>query len=662
MRDDLLAFLAPGLPALQFAFKTLLGAGLALWFALRLGLDQPQWALMTAFIVAQPLSGMVVQKGLARITGTLVGAFISLVIMAFSAQAPWLFLTCMALWIGLCTAASTLLRSAWSYAFVLSGYTVVLIAMPALAEPLAVFDHAVARCTEILLGITCATTVSAIFWPQHVERQLAQQARAAWHGALETVAGEVANRSGRQPGLLALLGQIVAVDMQREHAWFEGRQGRQRARAVRALGRSLLSLLRTARAVGRQQRELEAAEAALLQPWFDRVQALLAQVQLNELRELRRQLAEQARNPALGANPLYCLGRLVLLLEYLEAACGALTAVEQGGATEDASGTFAVHRDPSLAMAYGLRGALTFLLLASFWLATGWTSAVSAMVLAVVVCGLFASRENAVQIGFSFLRGILLAIPVAFICGQLLLPQWSGFALLCLALGVPLFFGALGMARPAIAGTATSFSLHFIVMTMPPPGHNYDVAFFLNEALAMLLGVGCAVMAFRLFGLRNPLWHSRRLLAATLRDLGQLTWRKLAGAEVWFAGRMADRLLQLARHRSALPEQERSRWDDGVLGLDMGDELLHLRLCLAAARPVNDALVGQALQEMELALLRGPATGQLAALDRPVEKLIHALDDAEASPQRRLAIAAALQLQRSWRQWCRVGEVANGLA
>src|SRR5690606_34341366 len=149
VRNNLLAFLAPSAAALRFAFKTLLGAGLALWFALRLGLEQPQWALMTAFIVAQPLAGMVVQKGLARLTGTLVGATMALLIMALTAQAPWLFLGCMALWIGVCTAASTLLRSAWSYAFVLSGYTAVLIAMPALAEPLAVFDHAVARCTEI---------------------------------------------------------------------------------------------------------------------------------------------------------------------------------------------------------------------------------------------------------------------------------------------------------------------------------------------------------------------------------------------------------------------------------------------------------------------------------------------------------------------------------
>ena len=69
MRDTLRAFVAPDIPALQFAIKTLLGGALALWCAFRFDLQQPQWALMTAFIVAQPLSGMVVQKGLARLFG-----------------------------------------------------------------------------------------------------------------------------------------------------------------------------------------------------------------------------------------------------------------------------------------------------------------------------------------------------------------------------------------------------------------------------------------------------------------------------------------------------------------------------------------------------------------------------------------------------------------
>ena len=187
MPITLQALLAPNLPALQFAIKTLLGGGVALWLALRWGLEQPAWALMTAFIVAQPLSGMVLQKGLARLLGTLVGTLMSVLFMGLFAQTPWLFLLALALWLGLCTASSTLLRSAWSYSFVLAGYTVAIIALPAISHPLGIFDQAVARCTEISLGIICATASSALLWPLRVERQLADQARSAWHSGMQAV-------------------------------------------------------------------------------------------------------------------------------------------------------------------------------------------------------------------------------------------------------------------------------------------------------------------------------------------------------------------------------------------------------------------------------------------------------------------------------------------
>ncbi|MCR3800292.1 FUSC family protein, partial [Pseudomonas aeruginosa] len=171
-------FLAPSTLALKFAIKTLLAGGLALWCAFRFDLEQPQWALMTVLIVSQPLSGMVVAKGLFRLLGTLVGTAMSVLMIALFAQAPWLFLLAISLWLGLCTAASTSLRNHVSYAFVLSGYTVAIIGLPAVDQPLLVFEQAVARCTEICLGIICASAVSAILWPQRVEQNLDKQAHA----------------------------------------------------------------------------------------------------------------------------------------------------------------------------------------------------------------------------------------------------------------------------------------------------------------------------------------------------------------------------------------------------------------------------------------------------------------------------------------------------
>lgn len=663
MRDSWLAFVAPSVPALRFAVKTLLAAGLALWLAMRFDLEQPQWALMTVFVVAQPLSGMVVQKGLARLLGTLLGGLVSLLIMGLFAQAPWLFLLATALWLGLCIGAASQFRSAWAYAFMLSGYTVVIIVMPALSEPLSVFEHAVARCTEIGLAICCATAVSAILWPQQIQRDLLAQARTIWQAGLRTAQATLAGESEARQGLLELLGRIVALDMQREHAWFEGYQGRQRARGMHSLSRSLLSMLRVARAVARQWRDLSASEARSLASWLQAVEAALRQPLEAQLQHLRHGLWAAARKPELNASQRYCLRRLALLLDHVAAAGRALQATEQARTVHAEPGVLAAHRDLRLALVFGSRGTLAFLALASFWLATGWTGINGAILLLAVICSLFASFPNAVQVAFSFLRGVLLAIPVAFVVGQVLLPQLSGFAMLALVLGVPLFFGALGMAHRPTAGTATAFSLNSIALIMPVHfmDGEYDTGLFFNEALGMLVGVGCAVMAYRLIGLRDPLWHGQRLRLAGLADLRRLTRRSLAGADLWFAGRMADRLLQLARHGAELTEEQRRHWDSGLFMLDLGDELLHLRLSLSKAG-LRQPGIEAALRALENALHQEPAAERAGALDQPCRVLLRAFGRAPRSEHQSLAEAAVLQIRQSWRQWCRQQEGVHGVA
>ena len=661
MRDTLSAFVAPNSLALQFAAKTLFSGGLALWLAFRLDLAQPSWALMTAFIVAQPLSGMVVQKGLARLLGTCVGTSVAVLFVALFAQAPWLFLLVMALWLGLCTAASTLLRSAWSYAFVLAGYTVAIICLPIVNAPLLAFDEAVARCTEICLGILCSMVVSAVFWPQRVERQLAQQARATWLSGCASAAAALGGRSAAHRGLLDTLGRLVAVDAQREHAWFEGPRGRQRARGLRAMSRELLGLLRLARGVERQWQQLEEDEAHALAPWLERLRQQLQQPDQGDAGQLAQELREASQADGYSMAQHFCLGRMALVMRQFVAARTSLAAVEQGKAPADAPPALSWHRDPWLALAYGMRSTLTLLTLSAFWLATGWPAASGALLLAAVVCSLFASRENADLIGIAFLRGILYALPVAFLVGQVLLPQLSSFAMLCLALGVPLFFGLLGMSRPALAGTSTSFCMHFIVLCAPKNQMVYDVAFFLNEALAMLIGVGCAVLALRLVVIGNPLWRSRRLLRASLDDLARLCSRSLGGAETWFGGRMADRLLVLARY-SQQAGRARQRWEDGLTSLDLGDELLHLRACLAAAPSTPRQAELVFFERLRLVFDEAPAASRVQALDGPAEALSDALRAEPPGIELRLAQAALAQLTHSWRQWCRQQGATDGIA
>src|SRR5690349_1611994 len=118
-----------------FAAKTTASGLLALLIAFTFDLDQPKWALLTVFIVAQPQSGLVLAKSFYRIIGTVIGAAVALVLVSLFAQERALFLGSLAIWIGFCTAASKQTRNFASYGFVLSGYTAAIVGVTGALAP-----------------------------------------------------------------------------------------------------------------------------------------------------------------------------------------------------------------------------------------------------------------------------------------------------------------------------------------------------------------------------------------------------------------------------------------------------------------------------------------------------------------------------------------------
>jgi uncharacterized membrane protein YccC len=90
----------PSLRDWTFSVKTFAGAMLALWIALRMGLDRPYWAMATAYIVAQPLTGAMRSKAAYRSYGTMLGAVAVLVFIPNLVNAPVLLIAALSVWIG----------------------------------------------------------------------------------------------------------------------------------------------------------------------------------------------------------------------------------------------------------------------------------------------------------------------------------------------------------------------------------------------------------------------------------------------------------------------------------------------------------------------------------------------------------------------------------
>jgi uncharacterized membrane protein YccC len=107
--------LLPALPRftrgeLVFSVKSFGAAMLAMYCASRAGLPRPFWALLTAYVVANPLAGAVRSKAIYRFLGTLLGCTATLLLVPALSSAPELLTLALALWVGTCLFFSLLDR------------------------------------------------------------------------------------------------------------------------------------------------------------------------------------------------------------------------------------------------------------------------------------------------------------------------------------------------------------------------------------------------------------------------------------------------------------------------------------------------------------------------------------------------------------------------
>jgi len=160
-----------------FVGKSLLAIYIAAWLAMWLQLEQSATTMITIAIVMNPHNGVVPAKSFYRAIGTLAGSVCGLVLMALFPQQRELFLLSLLLWVALCAGGAMLYRNSMSYGFVLAGYTAAIVTLPAISNPLNVFDTAVMPVSEVLLGILVAAVVSDLVWPERRRLLLRQNAR-----------------------------------------------------------------------------------------------------------------------------------------------------------------------------------------------------------------------------------------------------------------------------------------------------------------------------------------------------------------------------------------------------------------------------------------------------------------------------------------------------
>lgn len=584
-----------------FAAKTTASALLALLIAFRFNLDQPKWSVLTVFIVAQPASGLVLAKSFYRLFGNLAGASVALLLVSLFAQERVLFIGTLAAWVGFCTAASMYARNFASYGFVISGYIAAIVGIPGALNAENAFYIAVARVTEVSLGIIVTAAISHLVLPVSLASKLRHAIADMRLGLADYSAALL---SGGDVGALRvrLLGQAVANENLRASAVFEDLDLRDRQDALERLNVASVNVIGTSQLLERRLGSLgRIAASGCASAGADLHPALAEAVAgVREWREpggnaaalgMRLLRAEAmlplaqplARAPsAIDAEvveQIALLGRLREFLSALAAYAAAYEAIVSDQGRRPHRVRFAVSNDPVVLFWGGLRTALAFVLVSIFWVIADWPSGATAAILAAVCAGRLATMEHAGQTAIAGAIIVTLATFPVFIVIEVLLPSAQGFEMFAMAMAPMLFFCAFLMGQKSPLAYLTGF-LGALYLASANPFQDrmtYDPVAFLGTTIAVLAAIGASAVMYAIVAPDTPEAARSRFARAARRALVHIASPRVRVGLAAFETTMSDALAQLRSHLRPERADDMSAWDAALSLVGAGRELIRLQ-------------------------------------------------------------------------------------
>jgi uncharacterized membrane protein YccC len=484
----------PTAASLTFAVKTFAASLLALYIAFWAGLDDPRWSFLTVYIVSQPDSGLVLAKGFYRILGTIAGLIVSIALVFGLAQYGELFVAATAGWVCFCNFAARAERNFASYGFQLAGYTVAIIGIPAALEPTAAYPLVVARFTEIVLGIVCATLVSRLILLRELNPKLVERVRALMRRADRLATLPIDSDADRERVAAESTGLVTAYldvqDMQHS-TYFESAEARVLDQPLRRLTQAAVELSAMAETAASHR----AVSPHANEPLTDDspiVSALIREADERDLGLARARLQES------------------------------MAAFDRGEALPEPKIASARWSDPIPAVLTGIRSALAVAITATFWFTTAWPNGPVAVGVAAVLCSVLASREQPDKISLAVAATILVAAIPVFATQFYLMPLALDFPSMAVALAPLMLTCAFVMAQPRIGPLGLMSVVYFVFATNIDNVMTYDAAAFLNSSLAVLVGMAVAAVLFATFFPETPAFAGRRFRRQLAVHLGQL--------------------------------------------------------------------------------------------------------------------------------------------
>ena len=545
-----------------FSAKTFASAMLALWLALRIGLDRPYWAMATPYIVAQPLTGAMRSKSAYRFYGTLLGAVACLALIPNLVDAPVVLIAALSLWIGGCIYFAVLDRTPRSYVFLLAGYSVALIGFPLVDAPDTVWDVVLARVEEITLGVACTTVIGSIVFPVPLGPALTVRLdkwiedAAEWTLGVLSTAPESATIAAARRKVASDAGEVA---MLATHLEYDTSNLQTATVPVAILHQRLLLLLPVVSGAADRIRSLReiGGITASLHAVLDRISEWIRSSRYADLGEADGVHADiDALEPKIDASADWKTVVLVGLLERLRELTDLvhdIMALRRQIRTEEprlAKLIFAQgetirtlqNRDHVMALHSALAVTLAIGLISAFWIASAWPEGAGAAGVAAVACAFFAAQDDPVPNIVAFLAAAVIALVIDAVYLFAILPRAHDFEMLVLAFApVYLTLGVLA-SMPATARAGGAIALIAATELALSSSYNADFTTYVNNSAAAIVGLAATAIVIRIFRSVSAEWTAWRLLRRNRTAVANIAANRSPTSLDLFALLMLDRL------------------------------------------------------------------------------------------------------------------------
>ncbi len=565
----------PDREAFIFSLKSFVGAMLALYFSFRIGLPRPFWAPLTAYVVSQPIAGAVRSKALYRVTGTTIGALAIVILIPTFLNYTGMFALVMGCWFGLCLFLSLMDRTPRSYAFLLGGYTVGFVALPALVDVstfsiTSIFDLAVARAEEITLGVLCATIVHSLVLPKGVGEVILPRLDQLLNDGQQWVRNVLTAKqdpSDNQLDLNKLAFVITELRIISTHLPYDTSNIRWTTNIIRAMQDRFSILVPILSAVeDRLQILYNSNTGKLPEQWqklLDDIAFWIARGARNtepeEAIRLRRRIdriiprinSTSHWEDMLLANLSSELYRLVDVCEDCfglrrKIDIGLKGEMPSSEMRENKVSTLTLYVDRRLALSSAFATAMSMIISTLFWAASGWPSGFAAPMMAGMYCMFFSTLDNPVPVLKEQFCYTVLSSPVSGIYLLWLLPSAHSFETLALLLAPFLIWFGTYLSKPATAIKVIPFMFTVLAtLTMFDQGSANMTSFF-NSQISQAIGVGSAALFMALFRTASVDSLIRRLVRSIWNDISRLGQAIKAPSAVSVTVKMVDGISLLA--------------------------------------------------------------------------------------------------------------------